>query len=90
MSHFFKIKLIDHIPTAQEILNDFNATDVTVNAMAPNEGYGAEFNAVALITESNHILTLYANPANLDHNQTGLEGYTANRFDIHYISFTSF
>ena len=83
---FFKIDLIDHIPTAQEILNDFNATDVTFRSMAPNEGYGAEFKVEALIKESNHILTLYANPAN----QTDLNGYTANRFDIHYISFTTF
>lgn len=84
---FYKIVLLHHIPTAQEILNDLNSTNLTISgSIAPDEESPKQDGYTAHVTEANHIFTLYANPADLDHNQTGLEGYTANRFDIKYIS----
>ena len=84
---FYKIELLNHIPTAEEILNDFNATNVTISgSIAPDSESPEHSWSAAHVTEANHIFTLYPSPTNLDHNQTGLEGYTANRFDIKSIS----
>lgn len=84
---FYKINLLNHIPTAEEILNDFNATNVTITGIiAPDSESRKTIWSAAHVTEANHIFTLYPSPTNLDHNQTGLEGYTANRFDIKSIS----
>ena len=84
---FYKIALLDHIPTAQEILNDFNATNLTISgSIAPDSESPKREVSVARVTETNHIFTLYPYPSDLDINQTGLEGYTANRFDIKSIS----
>lgn len=84
---FYKMELLNNIPTAQEILNDFNSTNLTISgSIAPDSESPKQDMYTAHVTEADHIFTLYANPADLDHNQTGLEGYTANRFDIKYIS----
>ena len=84
---FFMPKLLDHIPTAQYILQDFNATDKSVLWMAPSDKISVDHELLGKIHPDRYIYVVYIPPYNIDHDSDGHEGYMANRFDIRYIKF---